>query len=538
MKYVSWRVSALSVFCALALQACGGGGGGAPQAVVTPSARQDKTSTSGVAVQMSAASGSLLSISGSPAQLGLPANGVVDAGTLKAITGDISVELDIIDTVAFPSNMPGGRYEALANAATGEIGLIENFGLIDITLNQGDTLVELAKGQKASIRIPVLTRSAERPATLPLYRWDPDQYLWVADGQAKLNQADPAQPFYEGEATRVTAWSAGQPVTQTVTIRGCVEATPEVPAAEGDYEVYTEGWNYTGLAWASKSGGNFSLPTKKGGQIKLYVKYRGQQAIEVLSATADTDFTLPQCILATSNYETLRNFDALRSRLAAGLDMAYDALIAIDPNQLTLRDPGLRCQSGTLSDVTLGKAPLVPGQALEADTAYSLSTTFNQCRPQPEGGELADSITAVLQGGSSVGFFYTATDDGTRTTFYSTLNNLQDAGLQLASNGSIAVTIDSATGTEITPKKGATLRNLATGNTLTFTGGAVTRNPGEGQGELTFHKLSFTLNGHSYVIDGGFAANQPLTLDKDGTRLATLLAYRTSVQATGTIDPF
>ncbi len=542
MKFVSWRVSALSIVCALALQACGGGGGGSKSdPVATPQGQASNLSTaSGTPVVMGAAGGGVLSIAGSAAQFGFPGNALVNAATLQSVSGDVTVKLDVIDTKAFPADMLGGGYEALVDPATGETGLIENFGLIDLTLSQGSNLLQLAKGQTASIRIPLLTRSAERPATLPLYRWDDDQGLWVQDGQAQLNQNNPAQAFYEGKATRVTAWSVNRPIADTVTVQGCVEATPGVAAAEGDFEVYTEGWNYTGLAWASKSGSTFSLPTKKGGQLKLHVVYRGKD-IEVLSATADADITLPQCILATSNYQTLQDLEALRARLEAGLGMAYDAIFIIDPNTLTLGNPSGLCQgNGSLSGVTLGGKPVVPGQVLQPDTPYLVATTFNQCRPQPEPGADPASITAVLQGRTLANFFTTTSDTGyDSTTLLSTLTGLEDAGLQLGNTGVYKVSYAADIGTQITPKPDATtLHNLSSGNTLTFTGGFVTRSPTAFQGASTFHDLSYTLGGHTYTLNGTAAVGQSLTLSKDGTEVAVMTPNGSSVQASGTVDPF
>jgi hypothetical protein len=540
MKFVSWRVSALSIVCALALQACGGGGGGKSDPVATPQGQASNLSTaSGTPVVMGAAGGGVLSIDNSAARFSLPANALVNATTLQAVSGDVTVKLDVIDTRAVPADMLGGGYEALIDPATGETGLIENFGLIDLTLSQGRTLLQLAKGQTASIRIPLLTRSAERPTSLPLYRWDDDQGLWVQDGQAQLNQKDPAKPFYEGEATRLTAWSVNQPIADTVTVEGCVEATPGAAAAEGDFEVYTEGWNYTGLAWASKSGNTFSLPTKKGGQIKLHVVYRGKD-IEVLSATADADITLPQCILATSNYQTLRDLEALRAHLEAGLGMAYDAIFIIDPNTLTLRDPNGRCQSGSLGSVTLGGKPVVPGQVLQPDTPYLVATTFNQCRPQPEPGEDPAGITAVLQGRTLANFFTTTSDTGyDSTTLLSTLTGLEDAGLQLGNTGGYKVSYAADIGTQITPTPDVTtLHNLSSGNTLTFTGGFVTRSPTAFQGASTFHNLSYTLGGHTYTLNGTAAVGQSLRLSKDGIEVAVMTPNGSSVQASGTVDPF
>jgi hypothetical protein len=553
MKFVSWRVSALSVVCALALQACGGGGGGGADTKVTPSAAHDQTTTSGVPVQMSVAIGALVSISGSPAQVDLPANGVVDAATQQPVTGNISVKFDVINPAADPHEMANGHYES-RNVSTGQPELIESFGAISVDLTQGNTPLQLAKGQKATIRIPVQSRSAARPATIPLYYWDGAKALWVQEGTATL-KSDANGAYYEGQVSHFTTWNADRPISESVSIQGCVQTKAGTALASADYTVYTDGQNYSGLAWSTNTGGNFTVLAKKGGQIDMYVRYQGLDRL-LTSATADVSTKLPTCFVVdtgTQPANVLNAFNDLTNGIGEGISLAVDSLVTGDSTTQAASAPDKVCASGSVKNLTLNGTPVQGGEKLVDGKTYQVHAEYDACVPMPGPGDTVSASDPKFTGTSDATINTVLNASGERsTTLVNTLSPLADATTGKSGQGTF--TIDALLSapanpqdTQVvtfTPKAGSTLTNTLSKRTLTFVSGTMTSvwinvgspNPSS---RLTYDKLTYTMGGATYVLNGSTTDGKgQYTLSKNGTVISTATYNGLASSATGTVDPF
>jgi len=554
MKKMSWRVSArvaapvVAVVCALALQACGGGGSDKADPVVTPSGAQTQTVASGVPAQVSITSGGTVSISNSTAQVTLPANGIVNAATNAVVTGEVTVTLTPIDPAQDPTDMAGGHYEA-RNPSTGATELIESFGAITVNLSQGGTALQLAKGQKATIRIPLGTRATAQPdATIPLYYWDEAQAIWVQEGTATLKGSATTGLYYEGQVSHFTTWNADKPIDQSVKIHGCVDTTPGNPASSSSYDVISDGLDYSGIAWATKTGGQFTVLAKKGGQVDIYVRDLTGQLHLFTTLTADADITLPACYaLNSTSAGTLSAFQSLLDHINGIVELAYDTVGAVDTSFGLMLAPAAVCQSGAVDSLTLNKNKVAGGEALSPDTPYTVATTFNQCVP-------SDPTTSaqVINGQASAAFTYTSTDTSLSANLTSTVSLLSDLSVMLRSSGSYGVSYQAGAGSTqitLTPSIGTQLTRLLAantdGNTLNFKGGSLTSHTTlgpDGQPKLptlTYTKLSYTLKGATYVLDGTLAQGLgKVTLLKNGVEAAVLTLDQSGLSATGTVDPF
>jgi hypothetical protein len=548
MKITSWRVSVVSVLSALALQACGGGS--SDEASVKTAATMSKTVSAGTPAALSIASGGVVSITNSTAQVTLPANGLVNATTGVAATGEVTVTLTPIDPAQDPTEMAGGHYEA-RNPNTGATELIESFGAITVTLSQGGTALQLAKGQKATIRIPLSTRSTAKPdATIPLYYWDETNAIWLQEGTATLQGNASTGFYYEGQVSHFTTWNADKPIDQSVKITGCVDATPGNPASSSSYDVISDGMDYSGMAWATKTGGQFTVLAKKGGLVDIYVTdLTGQQHL-IQTLTADTDVKLPSCFaLSQTSGGTASAFQILLDHINGIVDLAYDTVEPVDVDFAQMLAPSAVCQSGKVDSLTLNGLTVAGGEPLDPGKPYTVATTFMQCVPSN-----AATQQQVVNGQASAAFTYTST--GTNTSLSAELTNtltqLSDLSVMLRTSGSYGVSFQAgANGTQVTltPKSGTQLTRLLSattdGNTLSFKGGSLTATTAldaNGQPKLpalTYNKLSYTLNGATYILNGSMAQGQgKVTLSKNGTEAAVLTLDANGLSATGTVDPF
>ena len=249
------------------------------------------------ATQTFAASGAgTVTVAGSSARVDLPAASLVDKRTGAAANGTVTAELTVIDPATDPANMPGNY---TASVAGGSTQTIESFGAISVNLRDAaGNALNLASGQRATIRIPVSTRSATVPATMPLYYFNETTGLWVQEGTATLAGTAPNR-YYEGTVAHFSVWNADQ-VSETIRVNGCVVDAAGNPVANVD--VSTVGQDYSGQAHGpTNAQGRFSVPMRRGGVASVFGEL-GERATNVRSAgPSQTDIELTPClVLGTS----------------------------------------------------------------------------------------------------------------------------------------------------------------------------------------------------------------------------------------------
>lgn len=239
------------------------------------------------AVSFNADQAGVVTAAGSSARVDLPAGSLVNAATGAAASGVVSASVTPIDPGADPQTMPGDYTVADGSR-------IQSFGAIKVKLQDaaGNTL-QLKSGSQATIRIPLASRTADAPSTIPLYYFDEAAGRWVQDGSATLKGTAPNQ-YYEGLVSHFTYWNADQP-QETIYVNGCV-ATPAGQRVSGA-QVHSEGLDYSGAAVTTTDDqGRFKVAIRKGGRASVWAELdRSSNAVAV--GPSDTDITLTDCLV-------------------------------------------------------------------------------------------------------------------------------------------------------------------------------------------------------------------------------------------------
>lgn len=239
--------------------------------------------------QVSVATGGTVTVPGSTASVVLPANGVQAAdGSIPV--GDITVRLTPIDPGVDSAIMPGD----FTTISGGVPAPIESFGALNVLLTdaQGAKL-NLRAGQTATVRIPLGSRSAAPPATVPLFYFDPALGRWVQEGQATLTGTG-ANRYYEGTVSHFSTWNADQ-VYNTVRISGCVADAAGHRIASA--QVFGDGINYSGASTArTDAAGNFVLPVRRDSLTTLTGYFDGLLTNTLRVTSTSEDQTLPTCL--------------------------------------------------------------------------------------------------------------------------------------------------------------------------------------------------------------------------------------------------
>jgi hypothetical protein len=565
MKYLSWRHRAIATFVLSGfLHACGGGGG-----------TDDSSSTnavdpviltalaSGEDVSLPIASGGTIAIDQSKAQVQLPANALVDAETGAPVTGTATVTLRVIDPATNPSAMTAGSYEALEDGGT---GLIESFGAISVDLSQNDKRLQLAKGQTATIRIPLNSRSGERPITIPLYYWDDAKAYWIKEGSATLKGDASSGFYYEGQVSHFTVWNIDRPIEESVTISGCVKDGKGNLVPVNAFELRSSGLDYSGEALASKpSAGQFKVPMKKGGDAELLLSTGSGnlKAVKIGKQSAST--TLDACLVldATATpLPALSNWEQLVVRLMQGMAAAIVPTAAIDPNAdtATLLNAASVCQSGTASNLTLNGKTVLGGESLRQGVAETIGVELNACEPRMLGSvvqslEGSGGETLAAYTGQAMGeLLYTESPLSYSATLTSTLTNLQEINSQVGSNGKFKLSVtqtDSAQGESltnrilITPVAGASVSNLVSQRKAMFKSGSflIASDFSAGATESSvfqFKALRYMIGNDEYLLDGQASSLQGtrFTLQKNGQVSAVIRVGSGGWIINGQVDAF
>ncbi|MDX1250997.1 MAG: Ig-like domain-containing protein [Gammaproteobacteria bacterium] len=248
-----------------------------------------------VTLLINVAAGGTVAVPNSSAQIVLPANGLVPRAGGTA-SGTVNVALTPINPALDAGLMPGD-YTAIT-AAGGTPVPIESFGalLIDIR-DSGGARYDLAPGSTATIRIPVGTRSALPPVTIPLFYFDEGTARWIQEGTATLVGSGTNQ-FYQGTVPRLRNWNADVPM-DTVYVSGCVRDINDQPAA--NVQVRSDGVDYSGSATGyTTADGTFRVAMRRGGlaAISAFASDRVPltNTVNVGPPGTSIDFPLSPCL--------------------------------------------------------------------------------------------------------------------------------------------------------------------------------------------------------------------------------------------------
>ena len=243
-----------------------------------------------------AAAAVTVTVAGTPAQVSLPAAGLVVTATGAAASGMVTAEVTPINPATNPGNMPG-NYTARV-AGSGALQTIESFGALNVTLKDAaGKPLNLAAGKTATIRIPLATRSASAAATMPLFYFDEASGLWVQEGTATLAGTAPNR-YYEGTVSHFTYWNADQ-VTDTIRVIGCVQDMAGARVAGAEVESF--GSDYSGRSSVvSNVTGDFAVPIRKGSIANIVARLGDRSSSVVRVGPSQVDIVLPVCLVLSA----------------------------------------------------------------------------------------------------------------------------------------------------------------------------------------------------------------------------------------------
>ncbi len=174
-------------------------------------------------------------------QVAVPANSLVNAAG-QAVQGQVQLGLSTVDLYS-PDGMPGDYTVA------GEEGpaYMESFGAGTLVARAGDQVLQLKKGTKARIEIPVdpaqIKAGAKIPPMIPLLRYDSTSGEWRRTGQATL---DTGRMVYVGEVTHFSEFNADTIKTDPACLRfdasgiaGSFQLVTTAPTTSGGYRQMT-----------------------------------------------------------------------------------------------------------------------------------------------------------------------------------------------------------------------------------------------------------------------------------------------------------
>lgn len=257
-------------------------------------------------------------ISVSGATVTIPANGLKDATTGTAFTGNATIETFYLtpSNVNFAELMPGGDLAAIDSSSNSVILL--SYGMMDVKLTDGSgNKLQIADGSTATVKFPIeASMQAGAPTTMPLWTFDVTKGVWVEEGVATKSLDG---TYYEGTVTHFSWVNLDYPqsratVKGTVTdgegapvqgIKVVIEQVCRYTDQDGKYSAYVpantpvtvsiKASDYFGNTITSKNvlamtGGeeticNFTLPTmpKVSGTVTSCTTTTGEEAIITVS---------------------------------------------------------------------------------------------------------------------------------------------------------------------------------------------------------------------------------------------------------------
>lgn len=215
----------------------------------------------------------------------VPAGSLIDPAGMS-IEGEVTVHLTPIDP-SVPAEIDAAPGDFEARTTDGAVAQLESFGMLDVTIRQDDSVLQVAPGMTLQISIPAPSGATNPPATMPLWSFDEAQGLWVEEGTLTL---DADAGVYVGEIAHMSVWNADRALDTTCISGKVVDAEGNpIPGAR----VRGRGVDYGGSdATMADAEGRFALLVRKDSTVSVaaYHADGGGQVREVSSG----DATAPQ----------------------------------------------------------------------------------------------------------------------------------------------------------------------------------------------------------------------------------------------------
>lgn len=245
----------------------------------------------GATVDVGISAGGTATMSGSPAQVTLPADAVQRAdGSVP--TGTMQVRITPINPATDSAVMPGD-FTTLVGETPAPI---DSFGALNVRLSDSaGAPLNLRTGQTATIRIPLASRDTNPPTSIPLFYFDTASGRWVQEGTATLAGSGSSR-YYQGTVAHFTTWNADQ-VSNTVRITGCLVDAAGIRVANA--LVATDGIDYSGTSSATTDAtGNFVIAIRANSSATMVALSNGllSNTLRVGPYGVDTDISGNGCL--------------------------------------------------------------------------------------------------------------------------------------------------------------------------------------------------------------------------------------------------
>lgn len=279
--------------------------------------------------QVDAATGGSVGSSDGRARVTLAAGSLQRADGTPA-SGPVAVQLTAINPAVDSSLMPGD-YSTLVSGVERQI---ESFGALAVELrDSAGQALNLRPGQTATLRIPLGTRSAQPPSTVPLFFFDEGSGRWVQEGSATL-QGSGALRYYEGTVSHFSIWNADQ-LIETVYLQGCVVDASGQRVARA--WVSSDGIDYSGSSGAySDASGSFRLALRRNSLSTMTATLAGLLSNTARVTTGASDLTQSDCLVLSAS-ATGVTITLTWGEKPSDLD---SHLYAPDGSHVYFRDPG------------------------------------------------------------------------------------------------------------------------------------------------------------------------------------------------------
>ena len=243
----------------------------------------------GANVSLNSSTGGIATVPGSVAQVTLPANGVALPSGASYV-GAFNVAITPVNPSLDVNAMPG-EYQVSASSA------VESWGALNVTLTgSAGQRLNLAAGKTAEIRIPVATRNASTPLTIPLFYFNETTGYWVQEGVATLTGS-----YYVGVVTHFSYWNADQ-IRNTIYVNGCVSSVDTVAGVPvtrrvANVRMSSDGIDYSGSSSAfTDDSGNFRIAIKQNARAAISGLQLSKLTNTVSVGPSSTDITLTTCL--------------------------------------------------------------------------------------------------------------------------------------------------------------------------------------------------------------------------------------------------
>jgi hypothetical protein len=213
------------------------------------------------------------------------------------ISGMVDVHLTPLDP-GVASELAAYPGDGRARTFAGQTVALESFGVVDVTVRQGDTDLTIAEGTGVTVEFPLPASSpAEPPQTIALWGFDEQAGVWIEEGEAVL---DADRGVYTGTITHLSPWNCDQPLEATCTRGQVIDAdgTP-IPGAY----IMAQGIDYLGDSSAvAGDDGRFCLAARKDSRLEVTVHLPGGESLtrEVTTGSDDTEIPAacddPRCL--------------------------------------------------------------------------------------------------------------------------------------------------------------------------------------------------------------------------------------------------